>query len=201
MHFLRALKNSRWCDLRLLIWPIALGLISFFQLDWLPSSILWESWQTAPFSIVVAHTTDTLIVPGILAATALIGAALARGKDSALNGLYLSVCLILALIAGAITWSTASFRLYATSDSAQIRTHGFYFRTFDRSEVVRLDSLEIRSGRGIIRQYPKIECADGRSVNIRDWEFAHRLAQEWKIPVTPEAEKIIRQYPARRTAN
>lgn len=198
MHFLRALKSSRWCDLRLLVWVVAIPLLWLSANEWAPGTVQWEAWETAPLSFLVVHTAPSLLLPGLLTAIAAVGFARSLSGHSALNGAYSALCAIIVLIAGTITWNRASFRLYATQDFAQIRTHGIYFRSFERSEAVRIHLLAVRSGRGIIRHYPQVECADGRRINIHDWEFARRLAQAWEISFTPEAEKITRQHPRRR---
>ena len=171
-------------DVRFWIWPLMVGLACFLSRDWVPTAVLWESRSGAPPSVIVVKTVEGLMWPGTLMIAALVGLARAWSGRLALNGAYFFGCLFVVLVSGFLSWERMTYRLSVNAREATVRQHGFYYRTFERGEIVRI-STHKTARRGLVRLSPQLELANGTRVVIAGtlaWEWAERLSALWGVP-------------------
>ena len=178
-------------DIRVWIWPVVLGIAWWLDREWRPSYFLWSG----RFDVLMAGSSAAaLIWPGALTLAASIGAVRAWSGRSAMNGAYLIVCLLMALVFGAMTLSLMSHRFRADGTRVTVRMYVAYARSMERAELAAIEEHKVGRGR-INRVFPVLVAKDGTKIHLRGpgaWEFAEALAEKWKLPPIDSKESASR---------
>lgn len=162
----------------------------------MPDLVHWHARAGLSPQLIITHSANALALPGLVLLAAAVGAARALGGRSALNGAYLAICGLLALISAVVVLGHATFRLEASAERVQVRAlAGFYQRTLLRADAARLEAEPYRA-RGATRHHPVLVGRDGRTVNLQDWMFAAEVGRLWQLPQDDESQRITGRYAA-----
>ena len=191
---LAALPWRRLAGLRVAVWLFAAAALWFSRREWTPHYLYWQSWPGHPWQLQAMRPSLALAPAAIVFAAALAGAARAWKGRSMLNGAYLAFCLLVLPVSGATAWVIGSQRLAASDARVDVRLYGFYFRSLDRPDALRVDVQPYRV-RGNTGYHPVIIRRSGGRLHLIDWQFTHQLAQRWQLPASPQAREILDRHP------